>query len=160
MVTSGRQADQRFEPEEFLYRRVPPEQWEAWDDDIELDAIELPDMSVVRGKYAHPEWARFQGDEYKYADWGVIGFRVQNIPSPLQHLGVFICTFRAVHAPLRRNFPHSEVQAFEDEMHIDAPSKLDFNLHLRWREHLLRSIKKLIGPGAVVEIRQEAPVAA
>ena len=112
MRTQGRAADQEFSPDEYLYRRVPLIHWEEWDDFIELDAIELPDMSVMRSKYAHPEWARFEGDDYEYHDWGVIGFRVGDIPTPLQHLGVFLCTFRAEHVPLKRNFPHSEVRAY------------------------------------------------
>jgi hypothetical protein len=159
MRSEGREADQEFDPDEYLYRRVPLDHWAEWDDYIELDAIELPDMSVMRSKYAHPEWARFEGADYKYDDWGVIGFRVEDIPTPLQHLGVFLCTFGAFHVPLRRNYPHSEVRAYEDAKHIDVSSKLDHDLHMRWRERLARHVKKFIGPKEDVEVRQNAPQA-
>lgn len=161
MRTEDRAADQAFNTNEYLYRRVPLEHWEERDDFIELDAIELPDMSVVRSKYAHPEWARFEGDKYKYSDWGVIGFLVGDIPTPLQHLGVFLCTFRAEHVPLKKNYPHSEVRAFEDGRHIDDfAGELDHHLHMRWRELLSRRLRKFLAPREVVEVRQEAPQAA
>jgi len=158
MLTRDREADQKFDPGEYLFRRVPLEHWEKPDDNVELDAIELPDMSVMRSRYAHPEWARFEGDEYKYYNWGVIGFRrIKDIPSPLRHLGVFECVFRAVHVPLKRNYPHSEVRAYENDVHIAMASTLDFDLHLRWRELLARHLRKFIAPGDIVEVRQEIP---
>ena len=48
-----------FAADEVLYRRVPLVLWPSTDDDIELDAIELPDMSVARSRFGHPEWVRF-----------------------------------------------------------------------------------------------------
>lgn len=157
MLKNGRQADQGFQPEEYLYRRVPLVLWDDGDDPIEIDAIELPDMSVMRGKYGHPEWTRLQDDEF--AEWGVIGFRVQDIPPKLLHLGVFVWTFHPRHMPLHNNYPHSEVQAVENGVHINAKTKdrLDPALYLRWREMLLRSVRKLIQPHQKVEIRQTPP---
>ncbi len=157
MLKNGRQADQEFHPEEYLYRRVPLELWDEGDDPIEIDAVELPDMSVIRSKYGHPEWTRLQSE--KYLQWGVIGFQVQGIPPRLQHLGVFIWTFNPRHVPLHNNYPHSEVRAHENGVHINAKKKqlLDPDLHLRWREMLLRSIRKFIRPHEHVEIRQVPP---
>lgn len=160
MRTEGRQPDQQFHSDEHLYRRVPLVLWEDADDPIELDAIELPDMSVVRSKYGHPEWARFEGDEYKYEDWGVIGFRVGDIPPELMHLGVFHYTFGPVHDPLKKNYPHSEVRAYENGQHVDVAANLDYALHLRWREHLARRLVKLIAPEGEVDIRPNAPAVA
>ena len=49
MLQRGRVEDNVFEASEYLYRRIPHDLWEA--DYINLDAIELPDMSVNRQKY-------------------------------------------------------------------------------------------------------------
>jgi hypothetical protein len=62
MIKGGRPPDQSFTPEEMLYRRVPPDFWD--DDEIELDGIDLPDMSVTREKYGPPEACRWEF--YKY----------------------------------------------------------------------------------------------
>ena len=37
-----------FDAEEFLFRRVPLILWPSADDPVEVDAVELPDMSVGR----------------------------------------------------------------------------------------------------------------
>src|SRR5947208_17183332 len=104
MFQRGRLEDPIFEPEECLYRRVPHELWD--DDYVNLDAIELPDMSVNREKYGPPQWVRLLNDEFH--DWGVIGFQVREIPAELQHLGVQIYRFKPKHVPQKRHFPHSE----------------------------------------------------
>jgi hypothetical protein len=155
MLKNGRQADQEFQLDEYLYRRVPLELWDDGDDPIEVAAVELPDMSVIRGKYGHPEWTRLQSEEY--SEWGVIGFQVEGIPPRLQHLGVFVWTFNTCHVPLGNNYPHSEVRAYENGVHINAKNRLDPDLHLRWREMLLRKIRKFIRPHQRVEIRQAPP---
>ena len=46
MLRDGRPEDQEFRPTEYLYRCVPLIQWDDGDEPIELDAIELPDMSA------------------------------------------------------------------------------------------------------------------
>lgn len=157
MKERGRPLDDHFLPAEQLFRRVPPELWNDGADDFDIESIELPDMSVVRAKYGHPEWARF--DRGQYTDWGVIGFAVRNIPPPLTHLGVFVWTFSAHHDPERNNYPHSEVRAFEDGRHIDMKlsDRIDPHLHLRWRHHLLRYIDKIIVPHQDVEFRENSP---
>jgi hypothetical protein len=155
MLREGRPVDGEFKADEFLYRRVSPSNWDGTE--VELDAINLPDMSVLRAKYAHPEWARLEDDDY--ADWGVVGFRVREIPTNLVHLGVFLWTFEARHRPIKRNYPHSEVWAFEDGVHIDLNFKehIDHAFHLRWRERLLRSLTVFVRPYQETEIRQVAP---
>src|ERR1017187_3749497 len=140
--------DDVFPPDEYLYRRVPHEWLD--DDYIYADALELPDMSVNRGKYSRPEWVRLLSDGFR--DWGVIGFQVKDIPAELQNLGVHIFRFRPKHVPQKRNYPHSEVQAYyskaevpEIEDHINKEwlkkeqiQQLDTvfpdELQLRWRE--------------------------
>lgn len=44
---------------------------------IDVDAIELPDMSVGRSRLAHPEWLRLARGCH---DWGIVGFEVEGIP--------------------------------------------------------------------------------
>jgi hypothetical protein len=158
MMQRGRLEDDVFEPEEHLYRRVLHELWE--DDYINLDAIELPDMSVNREKYGPPQWVRLLSDEFH--DWGVIGFQVRDIPAELQHLGAHIYRFRPKHVPHKHNYPHSEVQAYyarsdspEAEEHIDdeflikeqiqqLETLFPDELQLRWREQLRRKCRIII----------------
>lgn len=90
-----------FAPEERLFRRVPSESWD--DEEIELDAIDFPDMSVTRESLAPATSARWIGDDY--VDWGVIGFRVLDIPSEIRFQGAYIYRMKAVHAPLSAIIP-------------------------------------------------------
>lgn len=122
MMQRDRPVDDDFKPDEPLYRRVPHEFWD--EDRVNIDAVDLPDMSVNRGKYSEPGWVRLIGDEYH--DWGVIGFRVEDVPLEIQHLGTHLFKFRTKHVPHKYNYLHSEVQAFyskamtpEVEEHID-----------------------------------------
>ncbi len=150
MMQKGRAADQDFSPNEWLYRRVPHVLWD--DGGVELDAIELPDMSVNREKHGgRPEWARLLSDDY--ADWGVIGFQVQDVPPELQHIGIYLYKFRPVHVPHHRNYHHTEVQAYETrvdepgrETHIGKSlmDRITPDVHLRWREHLRRRCRIIL----------------
>ena len=77
MVQGNRHPVPHFDKAEYLYRRVPHG---LWDDDaiglpIDVDAIEMPDMSVSRSKFAHPEWLRLASG---CDDWGVVGFQVKD----------------------------------------------------------------------------------
>jgi len=59
---------------------VPLVLWPSADDPVEVDAVQLPDMSVGRSRFGHPEWVRFDvGNNVHFEDWGVIGFRVRSI---------------------------------------------------------------------------------
>jgi hypothetical protein len=159
MRKDDRHEDPHFTPGEYLYRRVPLESWEEGEE-VDVDAIELPDMSVLRSKYGHPEWARLESDDY--AEWGVIGFMVGDIPPELLHSGVFQFVFKPRHDPLKKNYPHTEVRAYEvidrQEVHINGKTRLmDPDVHLRWRERLLQKIKEFIQPHEECEVRQVAP---
>lgn len=141
----------QFDPEEHLYRRVPGQ---FWDDEIELDAIDFPDMSVTRESLGPPTSARWIGDEYK--DWGVIGFRVADIPPEIRFQGAFIYRMRAVHSPLKRNYPHSEVKVFEArwdlpgaEVHVDkhVMPGVPREAQQEWRESIRRRCRIILNPG-------------
>jgi len=157
MLRGDRPVDQNFDGAELLYRRVPPDSWKNGHDKITLDAIDLPDMSVLRSRYAHPEWARFHGDQYTYADWGIIGFAVQDIPPQFLDQGVFTYTFAPHHAPEKRNYPHTEVRSFENNVHISVRDRLSPSAHLRWRGLLLRRIQKVILPREERDVQSESP---
>ena len=62
MMQLDKPVDDVFKPDEPLYRRVPHESWD--EDRVNIDAIDLPDMSVNRGKYSEPQWVRLIGGEY------------------------------------------------------------------------------------------------
>jgi hypothetical protein len=158
MMQKERQPVSEFHEEEYLYRRVPHEYWDEGADDpsIELDAIALPDMSVGRSLFAHPEWLRLVEDA---EDWAVVGFMVKHIPPEQWKDGVQY-VFRAVHAPDRRNYPHSEVQAFEEatKLHVDGKKiLLPHRTHLDWRERLIRKVRVFLRAYQPRETRQHSP---
>ena len=134
----------RFDADEDLYRRIQP--GSIINGRLALDAIELPDMSVNRGSPGPPEWLLLTED--RFASWGIAKFKVRHIPTPLIHQGVSEFTFKPVHLPEKNNYPHSEVQAFEDDVHIDGKVRLlDMDLHLRWRRRLRMNVQIHRVPG-------------
>lgn len=147
MKRNGRPRLPEFDPDEYLYRRVMPEQWS--EDEIDIDAIELPDMSVNRGSLGPPQWVRLEEERCK--DWAVVGFKVRDIPSDMLHLGVDLYTFLPKHIPLELNYPHSEVWCQRNDVHINAKRDLDKALHQRWREKLLWKMKTFLRPYEVCD---------
>jgi len=143
MMTQGRPVDPVFQDDERLFRRFHPDDLE--DGGISSDAVELPDMSVNRSKYGPPEWLLL--DE-EFEDWGVLSFRVDQIPVELIHNGQTHYTFLPQHVPHRRNYPHSEVWAFCEGEHVtdQTMSLLDPDLHLRWRQTIAWQSKIAITP--------------
>lgn len=137
-----------FPPDEPLYRRIKPDSLSTGQ--LEADSVELPDMSTVRGGagFGQPEDALWS-DDGEFDGWGVCAFAVRDIPGPMQDRGMFTYTFKAVHRPHRRNYPHSEVQAFENGVHVDDARMelVNPHLHLRFREKLLRKTHVVLPPG-------------
>lgn len=158
MLQSGRPSVPRFDPEEYLYRRIPPELWDESSPGLPIDlhAIALPDMSVGRSQFAHPEWLRLASG---CSDWGVVGFRVRSVP-PERWIDGIAYEFSPEHAPERRNYPHSEVRAYERSSgnHVDGKSlMLPPRVHLEWRERLLRAVQVFLKNREPAAIRQYAP---
>lgn len=158
MLQNGRPPLPHFDPREYLYRRVPPEQWveSSTGLPIDIDAIELPDMSVGRSRFAHPEWLRLASG---CSEWGVVGFRVCDVP-PERLIDGIPYQFSPEHAPERRNYPHSEVRAYEpsSSKHVDGKSiMLPPRVHLEWREQLLREVRVFLRNCQPAAIRQHAP---
>ncbi len=158
MRTNGRHPDQHFHSEEYIFRRVPIGMWNHPGDHLEVDAVPLPDVSVGRSKYGHPEWVRFDVINGNFfPDWGVVGIQVADVPSELWREGVFHFTFKVCHAPIEMDFPHSEIRAFENQNHIDVVEKVPEDVHLAWRERLLRKMRTIIKPYQRVVVRQIPP---
>ena len=142
MKTRGRPAMPFDDPSEYLYRRVSPTLWD--EAGIEVDAVDLPDMSTNRARFGPPEWALLVDEDCR--SWAVVGFMVRDIPPELVHLGVERYAFSPMHAPTKNNYPHSEVRCFRNGVHINAKKDLDRELHLRWREKLLWKVRTFIRP--------------
>jgi hypothetical protein len=142
MLRRGRQPDNDFADSEELYRAFGAGELEG--DRLAMDAIELPDLSVNRGKYGPAHCLltldRFQG-------CGVAACTVGDIPAELEHLGRFHYYFRVAHDPTENNWPHSVIQAFdENQQHIQDKDLLDPDLHLRWRNRLRQRLRVRIRP--------------
>jgi hypothetical protein len=154
MMTGGRAEVQEFADDERLFRRFHPNHLDG--DEVAIDAVELPDMSVNRERFGPPAWLLL---EEEYADWGVLAFLVRDIPPHRQmwHQGVVPYTLEPKHVPLRHNYPHSEVRVYRDGMHIQRGSRqnpgnlhlLDPDFHLRWREHIVLASRIVIRPEAM-----------
>lgn len=153
MRTNSRPLIERFEVDEILYRRVPPES-RYFDFDrvrIEIDSVDLPDMSVNRGTLSQPSWLLVD-----FPNAGVAAFHVRDIPPPLQHLGTIWYTSFAKHRPLKKNYAHSQIEAYEAErpledssqgIHVDGKKAMIHHpAHLRWRYQLLQKLRIVINP--------------
>jgi hypothetical protein len=166
MRENNRHPVPHFDQEEFLYRRIPPDCWDDPAAPIDVNAVNLPDISVGRSRFGHPEWLRVdividaagQKHERYFEQWAVIGFKVNDIPSERWADGVFHYTFASFHDPEEHNYPHSEIRCFQNGVHVNALEKLPEEMHLKWRELLLRSKTIFLKPRQPAAIRQTAPV--
>jgi len=156
MKRSGREPNPLFPRDEYLFRRVPLDLWDDPGDPLEVNAIELPDMFVGRSRFGHPEWLRIHEGTY-FAVWAVIGFQVGDVPPEQWKDGYPQFTFNTIHTPEELNYPHSEVQAFDGGKHIDLLDALPDDVHLKWRELLLRRVTIFLRPHQGATIRQTAP---
>jgi hypothetical protein len=158
MLQKDRQPDPVFSPSELLFRRVPKDTWgerDMWEDeDIALDCIEFPDMSVSREKYGPSQAVRWERG--RLVDWGVIGFQVESIPAVIPFQGAVKYKMRPIHKPEKRNYPHTEVQVFESpwdqpgvELHIGAGEMpgIPLDAQQEWREMLRRECRIILRPG-------------
>ena len=126
-----------FVPDEVLYRRVPLILWASKNHDVELDAIELPDMSVARSRFGHPEWVRFDVvNNYHFEEWGVIGFEVRSIHPRLWVNGTDEFTFAPAHDPLDLDYPHTEVRVYLNGAQVHLAEVIPHHVQLKWRELL------------------------
>ncbi len=161
MRRNGRPGIPHFHREEFLYRRVPLWMWDDPAQPVDVNAIELPDISVGRSRFGHPEWMRVdevQGQPRYFEGWGVIGFQHQDIPPERWLVGVFHFTFETHHDPEDWNYPHSEVRVFDNGHHVKTLESLPDEVHLEWRELLLRRLAIFLKPFQPARMRPLEPV--
>jgi hypothetical protein len=149
-----------FHNDEHLFRRVPLFIWDDAADELGVEAIELPDISVGRSKFGHAEWVRFDVVNNKhYEEWAVIGVKVSEIPIAIWRDGYPKFWFKPCHVPLERDYPHSEIRAFDEiGKHVQIADLLPEDIHLEWRERLLRKMKTIIKPYEIVAVRQNPPI--
>lgn len=156
-----RHVDPRFVDGEYLYRRVPDIHWdEEGGKPFEVAAIAMPDMSVGRSKYAHPEWLRLAEDDF--ALWGIIGVSVGEIPDQEYDNGIRY-KFQPMHKPERRNYPHSEICAFRESpgkelQHVRTEADLPDDMYLAWREVVHRRATVFLYRGQAWKTRLADPV--
>ena len=158
MRTEKRYADQHFLPDEYLFRRVPLSLWEDPNERPGPDAVRLPDLSVGRSKYAHPEWVRFDVVKNQhYQEWGVLGVLVDDIPPQFWDLAVYLYTFKTRHDPLENDYSHTEIRVFSNGKHVTLDEALPEEIHLKWRLILLKRMSAIIKPYQDVPCRQKPP---
>jgi len=158
MCRNEREIDNTFHPEEYLFRRVPTKIWDTPDPMPEADAIELPDISVGRSRYGHPEWTRLDPENDRYfKSWGIIGVKVGLIPPSYQPEGGPAFAYTPSHQPLEQDYPHTEIQAFQGELQLSTKESVPEELHLEWRGLLLSQMEALLQPRERRDIRQQPP---
>jgi hypothetical protein len=144
MKANGREANPVFDPAEYLYRRFLPNEDP---DEIEIDMIEMPDMSCLRELYALPEHAIWHR-ECLYDGWGVLQVRVREVPHTVKSWSI-----RPAHTPRPDNYAHTDIRCHDatsgKEVHItDKNSELiDPDVHLQFREKMLEYTSVRLRPG-------------
>ena len=153
MKTGKQPPDQDFDDGEQLFRAFREQDLEG--DSVAIDAIELPDMSVNRGKYGTAWWLLHLD---RWEGCGVVAFEVRDARFAFLHSGVTEYRFDVVHTPTQNNYPHSDVRAYENERHIkspeptdiEPPEQIDPTVHLRWRNRLRQRLRVVIRPGEYI----------
>jgi hypothetical protein len=97
LLWNGRQPDQTFDANEFLFYRVT-----ALDERGKVGSVDVmcPNTSVNRGKYSRPIhvlYARLP----RFLNWRVVEFRVGEIPGELEHPDGRKFQFKIVHDPVQ-----------------------------------------------------------
>lgn len=148
LATRQRQPDQVFDGNELLFRRFKPE----FGDDPDVDTIELPDISVCRSKYSRAEHVLCSSDG-RFDGWGVLHFRVKDVPRTISYAGYQVCSSRVVHVPQNKNYAHSEVQVFDmsgNQLSRDRISALDKDANLLFRQKILEYSHVCIQPAGSI----------
>jgi hypothetical protein len=110
---------------------------------MDIDVVRMPDMSVHRGKYCTAECI-LRG----YVGWGVVQFRVRDVPQTVAYNGQVFYHTRPIHVPLdgQYDYPHSEIRAFDSaNKHVTTP-QYRAEADMIWRENLLRGCKPVVSP--------------
>src|SRR5215217_7818890 len=107
-----------FDPNERLYRRLPPK---PDDEGVEIDDVELPDISVFRSKFCHGPKDVLFSKGGQFDNWGVFSFPVKAVQRQIMQAGASAYSLEPQHVPYAERYPHSEVWAFDGGgVHVDA----------------------------------------
>lgn len=111
---------------------------------MSINSLKMPDMSVFRGKFCTAPCALHKHDKY-----GVVKFRVREVPEFVASHGTTFYSTKPVHVPLDNQFgyPHSEIRAFnyQTSKHVSKEQYRE-EADLIWRANLLRACKIEISP--------------
>jgi hypothetical protein len=113
MWRKGRPVVETFDPDEWLYFRVSPQN--VVNGQLSSAVVDMPAQSVNRSKFSEPNWALIpppDKPESAYAGFHVFGVQAKNVPTgtksgPSWWYGV-------EHLPEDYNYSHSEIRATED----------------------------------------------
>ena len=147
LLSKGRPAVPDFPLNEILYRRFPPEEYLKGR--FVYERIYMPDLSVNRtfSKRRSKEKAGWllllENSEGRF---GVVGFRVEDVPTPRYSNGIEY-QIRPVHRPLRRNYPHSQLEGYRDGTDRIHPGtdEIPTWIWMKWQVTLLRKFFVEIG---------------
>ena len=111
LLKGNRQPEQRFAPDERLFHRFNKMMKE--NKHLYPSSIRFPDFSVNREKLSLPEDVLLH--EYpKYLKWGIVSFKVKDIPEPIAADNRTEYEFKVVHDPIDFNYAHSEVRTYKN----------------------------------------------
>lgn len=144
MRPCGRGPVADFEADENLYRRFHPDSLDG--STVAIDAIAMPDMSTMRQRFTDDiEWVLIDTTRQNdFSTWGILAFRVGDIPEQIEDVGAFEYEFAPKHTPQRNNYPHTDVRAFTAGRSVDA--ELPPGIHLRFRLRLRFKIRVIKRP--------------
>lgn len=159
MLTSGRPPDNIFKPDEQFFVRVAPNHFVSAAKAFKrlaLNAFPVPDMSVNRsGEAGEPRYVLcnvYQGMagqcDGRHHTWGVAAFNVKIATHQIRH-GRETLDTRPIHKPLRYNYYHTEIQAFDKHgNHIgsDQIKNLAWEATFLWRRYLRDNSQIVIEP--------------
>lgn len=111
MYKAGRPVDMNFDENEHLYVRCQKQHIEG--EKLLPTGIRFPDWSVNREKYSEPEDVLIPN----FSDWGIVQFKVKNVPELLESPGDIKYNFKVEHDPLEENYSHSEIRTYKNGHH-------------------------------------------
>lgn len=164
MRRDGRPDDPAFGATEALYRRCHPEHLHEYEQGkfrvIPTAWSELHNMSVVRGKYARPDHARWDsatdpenppGFQPKlWRDCYVVRVAVIDVPPTIPSSGGVAYAFVPTHAPFEDLYSHSEIRASRDGDRILKQNKFKSpEVKAQYRGALSNKAVVVLRPGQI-----------
>jgi hypothetical protein len=154
--------DPAFEPAEFLYRRVDPEdvlEYEQGKYRV-IDWQGIHNLSVVREKYGQPDFARWDSATdpgnsegfipQLHRDCYVFQIAKGDLPEELVSGGNVPYQFRVLHVPFDDLYAHSEIVALKEGTQILKENKFKANgVKDQYRGILTNKAKLVLKPGEV-----------